>query len=226
MPHLRNVAELDVLGGGVRAAEDARADFGPAHRVEAVREPDAPLHQLAVATELQKQAPLPQRLAAPSHPQTPTTHAKRVKGRKRPSISSQRRPPGRDQIPSPPILAAKKDPNTGEYTDIRFCVDFRHINRRTRRFTYRNLTPDQLFRNIGKARFITTVLIMFIIFSDPLERPYLYGLWLMYYNVLLMMASRYMGPNKATYVNMYTNGVKRSKSPQEISTCALGFEGM
>ena len=58
---------------------------------------------------------------------------------------------------SNPILAAKKDPTTGEYTDIRFCIDFRHINRRTRRFTYRTLTPDQLFQRIGKTRFITTL---------------------------------------------------------------------
>ena len=58
---------------------------------------------------------------------------------------------------SNPILAAKKDPHTGEYTEIRFCIDFRHINRRTRRFTYRTLTPDQLFQRIGKAGFITTL---------------------------------------------------------------------
>ena len=36
---------------------------------------------------------------------------------------------------SNPVLAAKKDPVTGEYTDIRFCVDYRAVNKRTRRLT-------------------------------------------------------------------------------------------
>lgn len=58
---------------------------------------------------------------------------------------------------SNPVLAAKKDPNTGDYTDIRFCVDYRAVNKRTRRFNHRTMTPEQLFDRVGQARFISTL---------------------------------------------------------------------
>ena len=58
---------------------------------------------------------------------------------------------------SNPILAAKRDPVTREWTDIRFCIDFRPINRRTKKFNYRTMTPEQLFQRIGRAKFITTL---------------------------------------------------------------------
>ena len=59
-----------------------------------------------------------------------------------------------------------------------------------------------------------------IIFADSLERPYLYGLWLIYYNVMLIMASKYAGPGKAAYVNMYSNGVKRATADASGTTAS------
>ena len=58
---------------------------------------------------------------------------------------------------SNPVIAAKKDPTTGEWTDVRFCVDYRMVNKRSVRLNYRTLLPEQLFQRIGKSRFITTL---------------------------------------------------------------------
>eukprot|EP00976_Prorocentrum_cordatum_P074246 1181440-Prorocentrum_minimum.AAC.4 len=43
---------------------------------------------------------------------------------------------------SNPVIAAKKDPTTGEWTDVRFCVDYRMVNKRSVRLNYRTLLPE------------------------------------------------------------------------------------
>ena len=68
------------------------------------------------------------------------------------------------------------------------------------------ITDEEVFKTYAQSVVPPPHQYESIIFADSLERPYLYGLWLMYYNVMLIMASKYAGPNKAAYVNMYTNG--------------------
>lgn len=50
---------------------------------------------------------------------------------------------------------AKKDAQ-GNWTDSRFCVDFRNLNRHTRPDNYRPPLPEQLFNSLGQPRFLTT----------------------------------------------------------------------
>lgn len=55
------------------------------------------------------------------------------------------------------VIAAKKDATTGEWTDRRFCVDFRPLNAAMKVDHYRLPTPDELFDSIGKARFFSKI---------------------------------------------------------------------
>jgi len=58
--------------------------------------------------------------------------------------------PHTDGFASPPVVAAKKDEN-GEWTDHRFCVDFRKLNASTKPDRYGLHRIDDLFAGVGDA---------------------------------------------------------------------------
>jgi putative transposase len=49
------------------------------------------------------------------------------------------------------VIAAKKDAVTGEWTDKRFCVDYRSLNKAMLIDLYRLPLPDALFDAIGDS---------------------------------------------------------------------------
>jgi hypothetical protein len=55
-----------------------------------------------------------------------------------------------------PVVVAKKDP-AGNWTDARFCVDERRINANTLPDRYGLPNPDQLFADVGDARFFSKI---------------------------------------------------------------------
>jgi hypothetical protein len=64
---------------------------------------------------------------------------------------------GRDAAyASPPTLPGKKDADGG-WTDVRFCIDFRNLNKRTVADKYGMHRPDELFRQVCSSHFFSKV---------------------------------------------------------------------
>jgi hypothetical protein len=55
------------------------------------------------------------------------------------------------------VIAAKKDAATGEWSDKRFCVDYRPLNKAMQVDHYRLPTPDEMFDAIGDAVFFSKI---------------------------------------------------------------------
>ncbi|GIL62381.1 hypothetical protein Vafri_16596, partial [Volvox africanus] len=50
-----------------------------------------------------------------------------------------------------PVLAAKKDPDTGQWTDLRMAQDYRPVNQHTLSDKYGLHRPEEIFQRVGKA---------------------------------------------------------------------------
>ena len=50
-----------------------------------------------------------------------------------------------------PVVAAKKDPDTGLWTDHRMAQDYRSVNQHTPHDQYGLHRPEEIFQKVGKA---------------------------------------------------------------------------
>ncbi|KAK3263556.1 hypothetical protein CYMTET_27639 [Cymbomonas tetramitiformis] len=55
------------------------------------------------------------------------------------------------------VVAGKKDPETGLWTQTRFCVDLRGVNRHSLKDNTLPHRPEELYQKVAKARFKTTL---------------------------------------------------------------------
>ncbi len=66
-------------------------------------------------------------------------------------------PAGREAgYASAPTLPGKKDAD-GNWTDVRFCIDFRNLNKHTVADKYGMHRPDELFRQVSTSRFFSKI---------------------------------------------------------------------
>lgn len=55
------------------------------------------------------------------------------------------------------VIAPKKDPDTGQWTLMRFCVDLRQVNDKTKKMPREFPIPEDMFREIGHHKFYCTL---------------------------------------------------------------------
>jgi hypothetical protein len=70
------------------------------------------------------------------------------------------------------VIAAKKDAVTGEWTDKRFCTDFRPLNQATQVDHYRLPTNDELFDVVGSAKYFTKIDARSAFMQRPIHPPH------------------------------------------------------